>query len=61
MYYHLVVLSSGRAVAKRDVDSATVSLTSTFSLLEDDACNVSLVTDDVSNGSTVLKVIFIFW
>ncbi|KAL2903672.1 CTD small phosphatase-like protein 2-B [Bienertia sinuspersici] len=46
---------SGRAVAKKDVDSATISLTSTYTLLQDDVCSVSLVSDEVSNGSTVLN------
>lgn len=45
--------ASGRAVAKRDDDSATVSLTS--HLLQDDTSNVSLGSDEVYNASTVLK------
>lgn len=45
----------GRSVAKENVDSATVSLTSTYNLMQDDACNVSLVSDVVCNGSTDLK------
>lgn len=44
-----------RAVAKRNVDSATISLTSSYNLLQDDSCNVSLGSDEVSNVSAVLN------
>lgn len=47
--------TNGRAESKKDVVSATISLTSTYNLLQDDVYNVSLGSDEVSNGSTVLK------
>ena len=55
--YHMAVLTSGRAAAKRDVISANITLTTTYNLRQDDVSNVSMDSDDVIDTSAVLQVI----
>lgn len=47
--------TTGRTLGKKDVDSATINLNARYILLQDDASNVSLASDDISSASTVLK------
>lgn len=53
----MAVLTSGSSAAKRDVNSANITLTSTYNSLQDDVSNVSMDSDDVIDTSAVLQVI----
>ncbi|CAO2828989.1 unnamed protein product [Amaranthus hypochondriacus] len=48
-------LNKGSSAAKRDVNSANITLTSTYNSLQDDVSNVSMDSDDVIDTSAVLQ------